>query len=601
MSTELPLNYGSWHAKMIAWREKHIKERHFILILAVLVGIFTAIAAFLLKGMIHLIQYALTGWLNVDSVNYWYLLYPAVGILIASLFVRYIVRDDISHGVTKILYAISRRQGRIKRHNTWTSMVASAVTIGFGGSVGAEAPIVLTGSAIGSNLGNFFRMNHNILMLMLGCGSAGAISAIFNAPIAGVVFVLEVLMLDFSLASIVPLLTTAITAASFSYLFNGGNFAMFDFDISVPFRLANIPYIVLLGIACGLVSLYYTRMMNRLEGIFRKQQSPFVKLLIGGAMLSVLIFLFPSLYGEGYHTIQTLLGTSPESVLDGSLFYGLGNEMWVLVLFLVLTVAFKVFATSATNGAGGTGGVFAPSLFAGCITGFLIATGLNMTGLIDHHISEQNFALAGMAGVMSGVMHAPLTAIFLIAELTGGYGLFMNLTITAVVSYITIKTFEPYSIYAMRLAKRGELLTHHKDRAVLTLLSINSLIEKDFQMVKPEMKLGDLVKLISLSKRNIFPVINKEGKIQGIVLLDDIRNIMFRPELYERFSLQQLMTSPPAYVNINDSPEKIMKLFESTKAWNLPVVDNNKRYMGFVSKSKVLSSYREVLATMSEE
>ena len=586
---------------MIAWREKHVKERYFILVLAVLVGIFTAIAAFLLKEMIHFIQYALTSWFDADNVNYWYLVFPAIGILIASLFVRYVVRDDISHGVTKILYAISRRQGRIKRHNTWTSMVASSFTIGFGGSVGAEAPIVLTGSAIGSNLGSFFKMNHNILMLMVGCGAAGAISGIFNAPIAGVVFVLEVLMLDFSLASIVPLLTASVTAAAFTFLLFGGSFVMFDFAVSDPFALSHIPYVLLLGVACGLVSLYFTRTMNLLETFFRKKHNPYVKLLIGGSMLSVLIFLFPPLYGEGYDTIQALIGGKSNEVLDGSLFFNLGGTSAVLMLYLGLIIIFKVFATSATNGAGGTGGIFAPSLFVGCITGFLVAKGINMTGLLEHQVSEQNFALIGMAGVMSGVMHAPLTGIFLIAELTGGYGLFMNLTIAAVVSYLTIKTFEPYSIYAMRLAKRGELLTHHKDKAVLTLLSMDNFIEKDLCIVEPEMKLGDLIKVISSSKRNIFPVVDKSGKMLGIVLLDDIRNIMFRPELYTRFSVRQLMTLPPAYVNINDSPEKIMILFESTKAWNLPVVDDKKHYIGFVSKSKVLNSYREVLETFSDE
>ena len=601
MRTELPITYGSWHARMIAWREKHIKERHFILVLAVLVGIFTAIAAFLLRESIHLIQKILTGWLHVDSVNYWYLLYPAAGILMASLFVRYVVKDDISHGVTKILYAISRRQGRIKRHNIWTSMLASSFTIGFGGSVGAEAPIVLTGSAIGSNLGSFFKMNHNILMLLVGCGAAGAISGIFNAPIAGVVFTLEVLMLDFALASIVPLLTASVTAAAITFLLNDGSFLMFHFTISDPFTPAHIPYVLLLGVVCGLVSLYFTRTMNRLETFFRNRQSPVMKLLIGGSMLSVLIFLFPPLYGEGYNTIQTLLGNAPNAVLDGSLFFKTGNGTGVLMIFLVLTIAFKVFAASATNGAGGTGGIFAPSLFVGCISGFLLAKGINMTGLIDHHVSEQNFALMGMAGVMSGVMHAPLTGIFLIAELTGGYGLFMNLTVTAVVSYLTIKTFEPYSIYAMRLAKSGELLTHHKDKAVLTLLSKDDFIEKDLPTVEPEMTLGDLVKVISSSRRNIFPVVDKNGKIPGIVLLDDIRNIMFRPELYLRFSVRQLMTSPPAYLNVNDTPEAMMKLFESTKAWHLPVVDDGKRYIGFVSKSKILSSYRKVLENISEE
>ncbi|MDR1699364.1 MAG: chloride channel protein, partial [Prevotellaceae bacterium] len=421
------------------------------------------------------------------------------------------------------------------------------------------------------------------------------------APIAGVVFVLEVLMLDFSLAYIVPLLTTAVTAATFTYLFNGGNVVMFNYAVSDPFALSHIPYVVLLGVACGLVSLYFTRTMTKLETFFRHRKNSLTKLLIGGSMLSLLIFLFPPLYGEGYNTIAALIGNKAGEVLDGSLFYQLGNGTPVLMLYLGLIIIFKVFATSATNGAGGTGGIFAPSLFAGCITGFLVAKGINMTGLIDHAVSERNFALIGMAGVMSGVMHAPLTGIFLIAELTDGYGLFMNLTIAAVVSYLTIKTFEPYSLYAMRLAKRGELLTHNKDKAALTLLSMDDFIEKDLQRVTPEMKLGDLIKVIAIAKRNIFPVVDDNGTMLGIVLLDDIRNIMFRPELYTRFSMRQLMTSPPAYININDTTEKMMRLFEDTKAWNLPVIDDQKQYIGFVSKSRILHSYREVLENFSEE
>lgn len=598
MRTELPIEYGKWYYKMIAWRERRIKENHFILLLSFLVGVLTALAAFVLKWLIHSIQHLLTGGFDSESVNYWYLAYPAIGILIASMFVRYIVRDDISHGVTKILYAISRRQGRIKRHNSWTSIVASSITIGFGGSVGAEAPIVLTGASIGSNLGSFFKMNHKTLLLLLGCGAAGAISGIFKAPIAGLVFTLEVLMLDLTLASVVPLLIASVTAASVSYLLMGTG-VMFDFSITDPFAVERIPHIIILGIICGLVSLYFTRGMNRLENFFRKLDKPYKKLIAGGILLSILIFLFPPLYGEGYDTITSLLGKNPDAVLDGSLFYQFSDKAWILIAYLVLIVIFKIFATSATNGAGGTGGIFAPTLFVGCITGFLVARGANLLGLAE--IPEENFALAGMAGLMSGVMHAPLTGIFLIAELTGGYGLFMSLMITATISYLTIKIFEPHSLYAMRLAKRGELVTHHKDKAVLTLLKMDSVIEKDLRTVDPEMTLGELVKVIASSRRNIFPVVDKNGKMLGIVLLDDIRNIMFRPELYQRFKVNQLMTSPPAYVNINESMERVMRLFEATNAWNLPVVDDEKTYIGFVSKSKIFNAYRDLLVHFSDE
>jgi CIC family chloride channel protein len=583
---------------MISWREKNVKERHFVLFLSFLVGIFTAFAAFLLKTLILFIKGLLIGGFKVHEVNFLYLLYPIIGIFLASLFVRRIVKDDISHGVTKILYSISQRQGRIKRHNMWTSIVASSITIGFGGSVGAEAPIVLTGSAIGSNLGSFFKMNHKTLQLLLGCGAAGALAAIFKAPIAGVLFTLEVLMLDLTMASIVPLLICAVTATSVSYLLMGSE-PMFSFVISEPFVVQRIPYIILLGITCGFVSLYFTRGMNRLEDIFRNLKTPYRKLMLGGIMLSILIFLFPSLYGEGYDTISSLLSKNADSVMNGSIFYSFNNSSWLLILYLVLVVFFKIFATSATNGSGGTGGIFAPSLFMGCATGFIVARGINLLGFT--RIPEENFALAGMAGVMAGVMHAPLTAIFLIAEVTGGYGLFMNLMITATISYLTIIVFEPHSLYAMRLAKRGELVTHHKDKAVLTLLKMENVIEKDLQTIDPEMTLGELVKVISQSHRNVFPVVDANEKLIGIVLLDDIRNIMFRPEFYQRFKVRKLMTSPPGKVSIDLPMEKVMDLFEKTNAWNLPVIDADEKYIGFVSKSKIFNSYRNVLVHFSDE
>jgi CIC family chloride channel protein len=592
------MNSNDWYLKLISWREKNVKERHFVLFLSFLVGILTALAAYILKSLIHFIQEILTKGFNVEEVNLLYLLYPIIGIFLASLFVKYIVKDDISHGVTKILYAISQRQGRIKKHNSWTSIVASSITIGFGGSVGAEAPIVLTGSAIGSNLGSFFKMNHKTLQMLLGCGAAGALAAIFKAPIAGVLFTLEVLMLDLTMASIIPLLICAVTATSMSYLLMGNEF-MFNFVVNEPFDIGRIPHIIILGIVCGFVSLYFTRGMNKLENIFRKQKNAYKKLALGGAMLSVLIFFFPSLYGEGYDTISALLSENADSVMNGSIFYKLNTNSWWLIFYLGLVVFFKIFATSATNGSGGTGGIFAPSLFMGCATGFIVSRVFNLLGF--SHIPEANFALAGMAGVMAGVMHAPLTAIFLIAELTGGYDLFMNLMITSTISYLTIIIFEPHSLYAMRLAKKGELVTHHKDKAVLTLLKMENVIEKDLQTVDPEMTLGELVKVISNSHRNIFPVVDEHERLLGIVLLDDIRNIMFRPELYQRFKVRKLMISPPAKARIDLPMEKVMELFEKTNAWNLPVIDEQQKYVGFVSKSKIFNSYRNVLVHFSDE
>lgn len=579
--------------RFLLWREKHIKEKTFILILSFVVGLFTAAAAILLKQLIHLIQQFLTGDFDPNSVNYLYLLYPVIGILLAGLFVKYIVRDDISHGVTKILYAISQRKSRIKPHNTWSSLVASSVTIGFGGSVGAEAPIVLTGAAIGSNLGRVFRMEQKTLMLLVGCGAAGAIAGIFKAPIAGLVFVIEVLLLDLTMTSIMPLLITSVTAATVSYIFTGTE-AIFKFTQTEIFEMNRIPYVLLLGVFCGLVSLYFTRVMNKVEGSFRKLDKYWKKFLLGATLLSVLIFLFPPLYGEGYDTIGSLLNGQFIHIMEGSPFHDWNDGYWGILLFLGLILLTKVFASSATNGGGGCGGIFAPSLFLGCISGFVFAHASNFF-TITRYLPEKNFALLGMAGVMSAVMHAPLTGVFLIAELTGGYDLFLPLMIVSISSYLTILVFEPHSIYSMRLAQKGELLTHHKDKAVLTLLNREGVIEKDLQPVSPEMSLGDMVKVIAKSSRNMFPVVDKKGVLLGIVLLDDIRNIMFRPELYNRFHVEKFMVSAPAKIRIDMPMDQIMGVFDDTKAWNLPVVDEEGHYIGFMSKSKIFNSYREVL------
>ena len=586
--------------RFIYWREQHVKEKRFILVLSFMVGIFTAFAALLLKLLIHWIQTLLTENFSSTQANYLYLVYPVVGILLTGLFVRYVVKDDISHGVTKILYAISRRKSRIKRHNTWSSIIASSITIGCGGSVGAEAPIVLTGSAIGSNLGMLFKMENRTLMLLVGCGAAGAVAGIFKAPIAGLVFTLEVLMIDLTMSSLLPLLISSVTAATVSYVLTGQE-AMFQFHLDQSFELQRIPSVILLGVFCGLVSLYFTRSMNWLEGIFGKLASPLKKLIVGGTMLSVLIFLFPPLYGEGYDTIELLLnGTSNaewDTVMNNSLFYGHGN---LLLIYLLLIILFKVFASSATNGGGGCGGIFAPSLYLGCIAGFVFSHFSNEFD-VTPFLPEKNFALMGMAGVMSGVMHAPLTGVFLIAELTGGYDLFLPLMIVSVSAYLTIIVFEPHSIYSMRLAKKGELLTHHKDKAVLTLMKTENVVETDFSVVHPEMDLGELVKAISISSRNVFPVTDKDGVLIGIVLLDDIRNIMFRQELYHRFTVGKLMSSVPARLYYSDSMEQVMRTFDETGAWNLPVVDSEGKYIGFVSKSKIFNAYRQVLVNFSEE
>ena len=600
----------TWYDKIIDWRVRHISEKHLVLLLSFFVGAFSAAAAAVLKTFIHFIQQLVEGHLIADDRTWWYLITPVIGITLAALFVKYVVRDDISHGITKILYAISQRKSIIKAHNMWSSVVGSGLTIGFGGSVGAEAPIVLTGAAIGSNLAKAFRLDQKTMMLMIGCGAAGAVGGIFKAPIAGLVFTLEVLMMDLTMTSVAPLLISSVTATAISYILTGTE-PMFPLDTAEPFLVQRIPWYLILGAICGLVSLYFTRGMNKLEQWMKHHISNmWLKLLVGGATLSVLIFLFPPLYGEGYDVIRQLINGDSLSALDNSPFakYLVPTEFYanlattptqlLILTYFIAIILLKIVASVATNGAGGVGGIFAPSLFMGAIVGFVTARIMNMAGLM---VPEANFALVGMAGLMSGVMHAPLTGIFLIAELTGGYHLFMPLMIVSVISYLTIMLFEPHSLYAMRLAQKGELLTHNKDRNVLTLLKMDNVLETDFITVFPEMTLGQLVKVISASKRNIFPVIDNDGHLKGILLLDEVRNIMFQPRLYNRFTVGQLMTSPAAILRFDQPMDKVMETFEDTGAWNLPVVDAERRYLGFVSKSKIFNSYRHVLVHFSEE
>ena len=516
------------------------------------------------------------------------------------LFIKYIVRDDISHGVTKILFAIARKQSRIKPHNTWSSVVASAITIGFGGSVGAEAPIVLTGSAIGSSLGQLCRLSNKYMMLLVGCGAAGAVAGIFKAPIAGLVFVLEVLMIDLTMTSLLPLLVSSVTAAGLTFAVSGTN-PIFEFHLQNPFTVDRIPAYIALGIVCGLASLYFTRTMNWLEGIFRRLNGRSRKFVLGAAMLSLLIYLFPSLYGEGYDLITLLLNgngqTDWDTAMNRSLFYGSNH----LLVYLTLIVVFKVFASTATNGGGGCGGIFAPSLFLGCVCGFVFCRLWNMYDVLHIDIPERNFAMLGMCGLMSGVMHAPLTGIFLIAELTGGYALFMPLMIVATGSYLTIKSFEPHSIYAMRLAQRGELLTHHTDKSVLTLMSMDSVIQHYDQVLYPDMTLGDVATQVSNSKNHVFPVVNRQMQLIGAVYLDDIRHLIFRTELHRDFTVAQLMTQPEALLSVNDSMDVVVSVFDRTGAWTLPVVDDDGIFVGFIRKSTVLTVYRQVLADFSND
>lgn len=586
---------------LVSWAKAHVSEHQFVLILAFLIGFFTAVAAFSLHWIINQIEVLLTSSFSSNAYNLLYLVYPVIGIYLTSLFVRYIVKDNISHGITRILYAISSKQSRLKGHNCWSSVIASAITIGFGGSVGAEAPIVLTGSAIGSNLGQLFKLDNKTLMLLVGCGAAGAIAGIFKAPIAGLVFTLEVLMIDLTMASLLPILISSVTATSFTYIFMGQQ-ALFTFHLDGAWQIERIPASILLGVFCGLVSLYFIRTMTSCEDVYAKlAKHPYLKLALGGTTLSILIFLFPSLFGEGYRDINLLLNGRTEmdwdSILNNSIFYGHGNLLLAYVFFVIIS---KVFATSATNGGGGCGGTFAPSLFIGCFSGFLFAHCWNVYK-VGIYIPEKNFALLGMAGVMSGVMHAPLTGIFLIAEITGGYQLFMPLIIVSVCAYLTIIIFEPHSIYGMRLAKQGKLITHHTDHTVLTLMNLNSVIEHEFTPVNPDMNLGDLVSAISRSRSSFLPVLDNAGRLLGIIDMTKIRQIVFRIELYHYFKVSQLMTTPPATVVENDPMEDVMKKFDQTNANILPVLANDGRLEGYITRERVYSMYRKMVADMSEE
>lgn len=584
------------------WIKGDHTQKQIIIMISFIVGIVCGIVAFVLKFIIEEIQEFLTsGFIPYES-NLLYLFYPAVGIAIAALFVKYIVRGDISHGVTKILYSMARGRSRIKSHNRWSSIIASSITIGFGGSVGAEAPIVLTGAAWGSDFGKRFHLPPNTIMLLVGCGAAGAVSAVFKAPIAGLMFVIEVLMLELNMSSLLPLLVTSLTSVCVSYAFWGME-PQFNFSLAKSFSIDVIPGCILLGIACGLVSLYFTRAMNWFEGIFGKIKKKKYKFVLGATILGILIFFFPVMYGEGYVVINQLINDAPaEEITKNSLFYGGESN---LLYYLGLVLIFKVFATTATNGGGGCGGTFAPSLFLGCIAGFVFANLWNMyLGLGEgttFYLSSRNCGLYGMAGLMSGVMHAPLTGIFLIAELTGGYDLFVPLMIVSAISYLTIVVFEPHSIYAMRLARRGELLTHNKDKAILTLLSLDSLIETDYKPVKPDMDLGQMCVVISKAHRNIFPVIDDSGVLVGVVSMDSVRKHMFRSELYRKYKVNMFMKDAPALLLVTDTLEVATKKFDDTNAWNLPVVDEQHKYIGFISRSGLFNSYRKTLIKFSQD
>lgn len=582
--------------KLLVWRLRHIKQHQFVLILSVLVGFGSGLAAVTLKNTLYYTNYFLTNGFSYHGIYYLFLAFPVIGIILTILFVKYIVKDNISHGVSKVLYAISKNNSQIKPHNTFSSLVACTLTLGFGGSVGPEAPIVLTGSAIGSNLSRLFRLDYKTTTLMIGCGAAGAIAGIFEAPIAGAIFVLEILMLDLTLTTLIPLLITTVTASLVSFLLMG-NEVLFSFTLTNPFILRHIPFYVLLGIFTGLISVFFIRGSIGIEKIMQKL-TPVVRVVIAGFMLAILIFTYPSLFGEGYTVLKEVINGHGELIGNSTLFGFLKQNHWSFLIVIFGLIIMKVVAMALTQGSGGIGGTFAPSIFVGAICGFFFA---NLTNTVfGFDISQSNFALVGMAGVMAGVMHAPLTAIFLIAEITGGYQLLTPLIIVSAIAYLTSHFFESHSIYTRQLAARKELITHDKDKAVLSFMSPRQLIETNFACVDLDATLGQLVKIVATASRNIFPVVDREGQFYGVVMLDDIRQIMFDQSIYDVTYVKDLLFMPDYAISPDDSMDTVIQLFQQSDRYNLPVLQNGK-YLGFISRATLFSQYRELLRKFSDD
>ena len=585
--------------RFLIWKVKNIEHRYFLLVISIIIGCLSGLAAVTLKTTVHYIEVYFTNSkvFDVQEENYYFLAYPLIGIFITVLYLRIFIRQDIGHGITRILYALSKKSGIMKFHNIYSSIIACTFTGGFGGSVGMEAPIVSTGAAIGSNISQLLRLNFKTTVLFIACGATGAMAGIFKAPIAALIFSLEVLMLDLTLTSIIPLLMASVSGAMMANLLLGEKI-LFHFSLVDKFNMHHLPYYIGLGIIAGLVSVYFTRITLIIELKFDRIRKPFKKLFIGGICLSVLIFIFPPLYGEGYLAMKQILGGNADELLNNSFFYTFKDNFWFLISFLVCLLAFKVIATCVTTGSGGIGGIFASTMFMGGFTGYIFARLLNHSGFVN--LSESNFALVGMAGMIAGVIHAPLTAIFLIAEITNGYELFMPLMVTSAISYLTIKYFEPHSIYTRRLAKRGELLTHHKDKMVLSQMKISSLIEKDELTVAPDYTLGELVKIIANTKRNIIPVLDKNEMLLGMIPLDNIRQIMFNQEMYETTEVRSLMVLPPTYISSKESMSRVMQKFEESGEWSLPVIDDGK-YKGYILKTKLFSAYRNKMVEFSDD
>lgn len=584
--------------QLLVWRVKHVSNRDFVLILSVLVGCLSGIAAVILKETVHFIESLLTRGFDLSYANYFYLGYPLIGLVLTVIIAKYVLRESFGHGITSILYAISRKSSIVTKTKTYSNLIGSAITVGFGGSVGLEAPIVVTGSAIGSNIGRMVHLQSKKRALLIGCGTAGAISAIFNSPIAGVIFCIEVILIEININAFIPLLISSVTGSLTSLLLLGDK-VLFSFNLKDPFTAVDTPYYLLLGVVCGFVSLYFTRLTYKIENFFASIRGDIKRAVIGGLCLGMIVFIFPPIYGEGYNFIKVLLGGNEQDILDYSMFFLEVENTYLIILFLLGLVLIKPIASSITIGSGGNGGIFGPSLFLGGVTGFLFAKCVNSIEVLGI-ISLSNFTLVGMCGLMSGVLHAPLTAIFLIAEITGGYTLFVPLMMVSAISYSTIFYFERYSLYTKSLIKKGLLIPDDRDRLVLSLLDIKKLIETDLLTIKPQATLGNLVDLVRVSKRNIFPVVDDKKQLVGIITLDDIRNIMFDKEAQNNVLVETLMHSPPDIITTQDNMQSVMEKFERTGAWNLPVLDEG-QYVGLISKSRIFNAYRNKLIRQRQE
>jgi chloride channel protein, CIC family len=591
------VKYQNLWLRFMLWRTRKMSHRTYIMLLSAVVGVLSGFAAVVLRNAVIFMRELLTHTSSIYEGNFLYFALPAIGILLAILFIRYVIKDNVGHGVPSVLYSISRQNGIIKKHNIYSSIVASALTVGFGGSVGVEGPTIATGAAVGSNIGQYFRLSYKDLILLMTVACVGAMSAIFKSPIAAIVFALEVIMIDLTMASLVPMLIASVTAVLTSYFFLG-NAVLYPTKLTEGVYLHNLPYYILLGVLTGLVSVYFTRVTIRIEEWFKRFDKWWMRWLIGGMVLGVLIFFFPALYGEGYESVNTCLGGDYSPLFNQSPFYDFQTHYSVVFLLFFLVLVFKAIATAVTFGAGGVGGSFAPALFMGAFTGLFFSEVVNYTGITI--LPTSNFAMVGMSGIIAGMLHAPLTGIFLIAEITDGYALIIPLMLVSTISYATSRIFMKETIYTYQLSQRGDLFTHHKDRNVMGMMKVEQFIEKDFVKIHPEAKLRDLIKIISESKRNIFPVVDEEDYFKGFIRLDDIRNIIFKPELYDQILVTSLMVSPAVFVDPDDTMEIVAEKFKQYDKYNLPVLKDGK-YIGFISRANVFAQYRELVKQFSED